>query len=92
MSKYNEKAAALKYNSEDDLAPIVIASGYGNVAKNIIDVAENRGIPVYKDDSAASLLCMLDVGSNIPEELYQVIATIYCEILAVSEDIKDKIL
>lgn len=92
MSKYKEKAAALKYNSEDDLAPVVIASGYGNVAKNIIDVAETRGIPVYKDDSAASLLCMLDVGSNIPEELYEVVATIYCEILATSEELKEKLL
>lgn len=30
MSKYKKnKAAALKYNMEEDTAPVVIASGYG---------------------------------------------------------------
>lgn len=42
------KAVALKYNAQEDLAPIVIASGYGDVAKRIIEVAEfpgNPGVP-----------------------------------------------
>ena len=50
MSK-KSKAVALKYNVEEDLAPIVIASGYGEVAERIINVAEQRGIPVFRDDS-----------------------------------------
>lgn len=81
MSGSEKKAVALKYTLGEDLAPVVIASGYGHVAEKIIDVAEQRGIPVYRDDSAASVLCMLDVGANIPEELYQVVAAIYCQIL-----------
>ncbi|WP_099205434.1 EscU/YscU/HrcU family type III secretion system export apparatus switch protein [Scatolibacter rhodanostii] len=88
MSKSNEKAVALKYNADQDLAPVVIASGYGQVAQNIIDVAEQRGIPVYRDDSAASMLCMLDVGANIPEDLYQVVATIYTQILSTAAKIQ----
>ena len=71
MSKFKKnKAAALKYNMEEDTAPVVIASGYGPMAEKIIDIAEQKGIPVFKDDSAASLLCMLDVGTNIPVEIY----------------------
>jgi FlhB-like protein len=81
------KAAALKYNPDEDIAPVVIASGYGSVAEKIIDIAEQKGIPVYKDDSAASLLCMLDVGSRIPVELYQVIAAIYGQIISASQKI-----
>lgn len=88
MSKSNDKAVALKYNSDQDLAPVVIASGYGEVAERIINIAETRGIPVYRDDSAASLLCMLDVGATIPEELYQVVATIYCQILSTASKLK----
>ena len=84
MSK-KSKAVALKYNVEEDLAPIVIASGYGEVAERIINVAEQRGIPVFRDDSAVSLLCMLEVGSNIPPELYQVVAAIYCQLLKTSQ-------
>ena len=85
-SKKN-KAVALKYNAQEDLAPIVIASGYGDVAKRIIEVAESRGIPVFRDDSAVSLLCMLEVGSNIPPELYE--AAIYLQLLRVSQQIKN---
>ena len=62
MSKYKarrNKAVALKYNAAEDEAPVVIASGYGTVAEHIIDIAEKKGIPVFKDESAASLLCML---------------------------------
>lgn len=89
MSKSRKnKAVALRYRVEEDAAPVVIASGYGNIAEKIVEIAEQQGIPVFRDDSAASLLCMLDVGKNIPPELYEVIAAIYAQILRVSQDIK----
>lgn len=86
--KNRNKAVALKYNVEKDKAPIVIASGYGSIADRIIDIAENNGIPVFRDDSAASMLCMLDVGTEIPPELYEVVAAIYCQLLKKSAEIK----
>ena len=43
---------------------------------------------MFKDDSAASLLCMLDVGSNIPVELYEVVAAIYCKLIETSAQIR----
>ena len=88
-SAKKSKTVALKYNVEEDLAPIVIASGYGEVAERIIGVAEQRGIPVFRDDSAVSLLCMLEVGSNIPPELYEVVAAIYCQLLKTSYRLKN---
>ncbi|HHU05655.1 MAG TPA: hypothetical protein GXZ65_04140 [Clostridiales bacterium] len=81
MSESKKKAAALKYDPEQDMAPVVLASGYGPIAEQIIDIAEQHGIPVYRDDSTASMLCMLEVGSNIPPELYQIIASVYTQIL-----------
>ncbi len=92
MSKSNkqEKAVALKYSSESDVAPVVIASGYGETAQRIIDIAETRGIPVYRDDSTSSMLCMLDVGQSIPEELYEVVATIYAQILKTADKIRQE--
>lgn len=91
MSKSKKnKAVALKYNAEEDTSPVVIASGYGTVAEKIIDIAEKKGIPVFKDDSAASLLCMLEVGSNIPVDLYEVVAAIYCRLLEASAQIKSE--
>ena len=77
MSRSNKnKAVALKYNTDRDLAPVIIASGYGEIANKIIEIAEHNGIPVYRDDSAASMMCMLDVGSTVPPELYEVVAEI----------------
>ena len=81
------KAVALKYNSSSDAAPVVIASGYGETAQRIIDIAEKKGIPVFRDDSAASLMCMLEVGSCIPPELYQVVAVIYTQLLQMSHEL-----
>lgn len=89
MSKSRKnKAVALRYRVEEDAAPVVIASGYGNIAEKIVEIAEQQGIPVFRDDSAASLLCMLEVGKNIPPELYEVIAAVYAQILRVSQQIK----
>lgn len=91
MLEYNKKnkAVALKYNAETDQAPVIIASGYGEIANKIINIAEHNGIPVYRDDSAASLMCMLEVGNTIPPELYEVIAAIYCQLLKSTNEIRN---
>lgn len=89
-STTQSKAVALRYNAEQDAAPVVIASGYGSIADKIIDIAEERGIPVYRDDSAASLLCMLGVGSNIPTELYEVVAAIYAQLLSAAAKMQNE--
>ncbi len=88
-SEKDIKAVALKYDKDKDLAPVVIASGYGEVAERIINIAEKTGIPVYRDDSASSLLCMLDVGTSIPTELYEIVAAIYSELIITASKIKN---
>ena len=42
-SPKSKQAVALKYNQDQDMAPIVIASGYGEVAERIIDIATLTG-------------------------------------------------
>ena len=56
MSKRNlgkQAAAALKYNPDLNYAPVVVASGLGELAKKIINIADENGVPVYRDDSTA---------------------------------------
>lgn len=79
MSQYNktQRAAALKYSLDSSRAPVVVASGLGYTAQKIIDIAQDSNVPVYQDDSLASLLSQLDAGSEIPPELYQAIVDIY---------------
>lgn len=81
-----EKAVALKYEVDQDKAPIIIASGYGEIAQRIIHIGEKHGIPIYQDDQASSILCMLKLGQSIPEELYELIATIYIELVNFAEN------
>lgn len=97
MSKFEErkkdnrqKAVALRYRAQENNAPVVIASGYGQIADKIIGIAEEKGIPVYKDDSAASMLCMLEVGRDIPPDLYQVVAAVYMQIITLAGNLKNQ--
>ena len=83
-------AAALKYRPGEDKAPVVVASGHGEIAERIIRIADEHGIPCYRDDSAAALLTMLKVGEPVPVSLYQVVAAIYAEVLKVSNDLQHK--
>ncbi len=77
-SKDIKRAAALKYeNKNDGDAPVIVASGLGYVAQKIVSVACENNIPVYQDESLASILSQLEAGSRIPEELYAAIVEIY---------------
>ena len=71
-----KRAVALQYGP-DDAAPVVVASGMGYLAERIVEVAQESGVPVYEDDSLATILSQLNLGQQIPEELYQAIVEIY---------------
>lgn len=80
MSQFKEnskRAVALKYDANKNNAPVVIASGSGYIADKVVKIAEETGVPVYKDDSLSVLLSQLDIGSEIPDELFSSIVDIY---------------
>lgn len=79
MSSYNKnnRAVALKYDSNKNNAPVVIASGSGYIANKVVEIAEDNGVPIYKDDSLSILLSQLDIGSEMPDELFHTIVDIY---------------
>lgn len=67
-------AAALRYDSENDYAPEVIASGKGAVAEKIIALGREKGVPIYDDPILAAALAEVDPGNEIPPELYKLVA------------------
>lgn len=73
----NQKAVALSYDEEGQAAPVIVASGMGYMAQRIIEAAKENGVPIYEDNSLATVLTQLDLGSEIPEELYAAIVDIY---------------
>ncbi|MCI8465836.1 MAG: type III secretion protein [Lachnospiraceae bacterium] len=81
MSEFDDlmkkKAVALKYDPQKNGAPVVVASGMGYLAERITEAAMDAGVPVYEDDSLATILTQLKLGASIPVELYQAIVDIY---------------
>lgn len=77
----NKKAVALRYDENKDVAPVIVASGLGYMAERIVEMANENGVPVYEDNSLATVLTQLDLGTAIPEELYQAIVDIYAYFL-----------
>lgn len=80
MSKHknarSNKAVALRYD-ESNSAPVIVASGMGYVAEKIVETAQEHGVPIYEDNSLSTVLTQLNLGQEIPEELYQAIVEIY---------------
>ena len=92
MSKYDNRAAnravALKYEGEG--APVVVASGMGYLAERMVEVASESGVPVYEDNSLATMLSQLALGQEIPDSLYQAIVEIYVYFLNFDPNDPDK--
>jgi flagellar biosynthesis protein len=69
-------AIALKYEEDGLGTPLVVASGRGEIAVKIIEKAQKEQVPVYEDQSLAQVLVSLEMGTEIPPELYQAVAQI----------------
>lgn len=77
MTEKPKKATAIEYNPHTrEGAPKVLASGVGSVAERILDIAREQGIPIHEDPDLAELLSKVDIGSEIPEELYLAVAEV----------------
>lgn len=66
------RAAALKYDGKQ--APLLIAKAQGQLAADIISLAKEHGILIHEDAELTKLLSQLELGAQIPKELYLVIA------------------
>ncbi len=68
------KATALKYDGEN--APTVVAKGTGKLADEMIALAEAHDIHIHKDPLLLEVLSNLQLGDEIPEQLYLAVAKI----------------
>lgn len=72
----NEKVVALKYD-KGYKAPKIVAKGSGYVAEQILDIAKKNDILIHTDKSLAENLNKLDLGQDIPPEMFEIVARIY---------------
>lgn len=71
-----KQAVALRYTPEERDAPYVVAAGLGPLAERIIAAAREHGVPVYEDPKLVAALAQVDVGRDIPPELYLAVAEV----------------
>jgi len=67
------RATALHYEP-GTRAPRVTATGSGLVAERIIAAAREAGVPVREDPALTEALSKLELGTDVPEDLWKAAA------------------
>jgi len=70
-----KKAVALQYKT-DYVAPKVVARGSGHMAQRIIEAAQEGNVTLYENPGLVEELTKVDLGAEIPPELYEIVAQI----------------
>jgi flagellar biosynthetic protein FlhB len=69
-------AVALRYDREQDGAPKILCKGVDTRAAAIRELAKEAGIPMMRNVPLAHSLLRLEVGDEVPEELYDAVAEV----------------
>ncbi|NLB63392.1 MAG: EscU/YscU/HrcU family type III secretion system export apparatus switch protein [Fibrobacter sp.] len=69
-------AIALRYEKGKTQVPRVVASGAGLMAQRIEELAKEHGIPIQEDEELARMLEPIEVGEEIPVELFEAVARV----------------
>ncbi|QDE89391.1 EscU/YscU/HrcU family type III secretion system export apparatus switch protein [Myxococcus xanthus] len=69
-------AVALKYDREKDGAPRVLARGIDFKAERIKAIAREQDVPTLRNVPLAHALLRVEVGHEVPEELYDAVAEV----------------
>lgn len=82
----NQLAVALHYDKTG--APRVVAKGKGSLGAKIIDVAKANDIPIEENEILAGALSRIELGDEIPAELYKAVAEVLVFVLRLSGRIR----
>lgn len=69
------RAAALHYTHGEG-APTLVAKGQGFLAEKILATAQQHGVPIHHDPALVGALSRLELGEQIPTELFGAVATV----------------
>lgn len=69
-------AAVIRFNEREDQAPTVVAQGRGQLAAKIIELAKKNNVQMEEDAGLVQNLLDIDLGDNIPPQLYSVMAEV----------------
>ena len=81
MSTKPDNALAVALHYEKPGAPRVVATGRGAIGAKIIATAREHGVPLEDNPGLAEALSDVDIGDEIPVELYRAVAEVLTFIL-----------
>lgn len=81
-----KKAAAVKGDLENNKAKVV-SSGSGDLANEIVRIAQEYNIAIKQDKDLAEVLSTLDVYDNIPDDMYEAVAEILQELYKINKNL-----
>jgi flagellar biosynthesis protein len=76
-------AVALHYEKGSG-APRVVAKGKGSVGAKIIEIARAHDVPIEENEVLAGALSNVELGEEIPEDLYKVVAEVLIFVMKLS--------
>jgi flagellar biosynthesis protein len=79
----NQLAVALHYDRTG--APRVVAKGKGTIGAKIIEVAKANNIPIEENEILAGALSNVELGDEIPAELYKAVAEVLVFVLRLTK-------
>jgi len=82
----NQLAVALHYDKMG--APRVVAKGRGSIGEKIIEIAKAHDIPIEENEVLAGALSNVELGDEIPTELYKAVAEVLVFVLRLSGRIR----
>jgi flagellar biosynthesis protein len=82
----SQLAVALHYDKSG--APRVVAKGRGTIGEKIIEVAKAHDIPIEENEVLAGALSHVELGDEIPAELYKAVAEVLIFVLRLSGRIR----
>lgn len=82
----NQLAVALHYDKAG--APRVVAKGRGSIGEKIIELAKAHDIPIEENEVLAGALSNVELGDEIPAELYKAVAEVLVFVLRLSGRIR----
>lgn len=70
-------AVAIRYDRENQQAPVVTAKGEDHLAARIKEIARENNVEIYENKPLARMLYYnVEIGDEIPPELYQMVAEV----------------
>ena len=84
MSKADTSQLAVALHYDKSGAPTVVAKGKGTIGEKIIEVAKANNIPIEENEVLAGALSRVEIGDEIPQDLYKAVAEVLIFVLRLS--------